>query len=129
MKVFRRYAVIRAVDPALEHRPERLHAVRVSHAADVFADAVVHRFVADAVEQIGDVVIRGRTIGVERRAVCDRVFDEIPQGFAVCRCDNPRLDLAGLAILRSDNGGFARSAAPRVELLGLLLVAFLAAEV
>ena len=49
VQVFGRDAVIRAVEPAFEHRPERLHAVSVCLPTHVFAGAVVDRPMTDAI--------------------------------------------------------------------------------
>ena len=53
--------VVRAHDAALEHRPEGLNAVRVSHVADVLTDGVLDRFV-----RVGDALVGDRFIRVDR---------------------------------------------------------------
>ena len=62
LQMLRADLVERALVRPFQHRPVRLNAVRVRHAADVLTDRVLDGLVVE-----GDAVVGGRIVGVDRR--------------------------------------------------------------
>ena len=123
LQVWRAHPVIGAVVPALEHRPERLHAIGVRLAANVLAQRVLHgRMVRQAL--VGAVLVR-----VDRRIQVRLAGDEPLQDRLGLVADWSGHNLVRIAVTHSQYGSLASRPSPGVPLLVPMLVAFLAADV
>ena len=124
VKVLGAELVIDALVAPLQHRPERLHAVRVGHAVNVFLRTVLDRRMGPPQPRVGQRVVR----------VDHRIRRRVPMHEALKR----RLVRKGyrhggylirLPVFGPDDGGLANRSAPLALLLVLVLVGLFPADV
>ena len=117
------HVVVGAVVSPLEHCPERFHAVGVRLVVYELAYAVPDRYV------VWKSLVSGVFVRVDGSTGGNAVRDEGLQGRPVLVVDDRHADGFGLAVLGTYQDGLAYAASSGSELLGFVLVAFLAADV
>lgn len=125
-KMFRRDLMVDASQPALENRPNALDSVHAGLLANELADAMVDGLVIE--KERSKVSINRRFIRVNGRADLDIIIDGLVQIRRISIRDMAGLQSAA-TLTHAENNGLADRTAPHVELLGLVLIAFLAADV
>ena len=126
VKVLEAGVVIDTMDAALHDRPDALNPVRVNIIADILARAVVDALVG--VEQAVQSDIGPMLVRVQRRADFNMIVDGALQG--VRRGVGDHASLGAIAALtHTQHRRLADRAAPGFQLLALVLVGFLAADI
>ncbi len=118
------HLVVNAVIAAFEQGPERFNAVRMHVAPDVFAVAMVHNRMANAL----DATVGAVLVGVERRTLGDGFTDGLLQAVTVSAGNHGGADFA-IAGLGPKDDCLAHSTPARVHPLAGVLILFFAADV
>ena len=118
--------VVNPMQAALHDRPHALDGVRVNAVADVFARAVVDTLMG--VEQPVEPEVSAMLVRVERGARLDVAVNGAVKRVGGRVRDDPGLRPTAL-LAHPQHGSLADRAAPSVELLALVLVGFLAANI
>ena len=125
-KMLRANVVEGAVDATLQDGPDAFDAVGRNAIADIFASAVIDGFVRET--RCSQTAITAMLVCVQRRAGFDARVDFSMQRFGIGSADRLRHG-AATPLPHAKYRCLADSAAPGAELLGRVLVAFLAAEI
>ena len=115
--------VERAFVGAFKEAPKALDPGRVRHVADVLTSRVPDRFV------VREPLVSTVVIGIDHRTWYGVAFDKPLQRRRVGMLDDACGHAVRLPILRANHGGFSHRSAPRVELLPLVFIALLAADI
>ena len=124
VKVLDAHVMIHAVIAAFQACPVGLHTVGVRHAPNVLGDAVLNGLMGT-----GNALIGPRIVGIDHRVRLGVALYEPLQCRRVGRFDNLTGDLAGVSVLHADDRRLADGSAPGVQLLRLVLIPFLPADV
>lgn len=126
VQMLRAGVVIDTMDAALHDRPHAFDPVGVNTVADVFARAVVDALVG--VEQPVEPEVSAVLVRVERRAGLNVAVDRPVKGVGRRVGDHASLG-ASASLSHPQHGSLADRAAPGIELLALVLVGFLTANI
>ena len=108
---------------AFKEAPKAPDPGRVRHVADVLTSRVPDRFV------VREPLVSTVVIGIGHRTWYGVAFDKPLQRRRVGMLDDACGHAVRLPILRANHGGFSHRSAPRVELLPLVFIALLAADI
>ena len=104
------HAVISAIEPAFEHRPEALHSVCVSLPSDIFPKAMLDRISIQS-------LVSSAVIGVELRSGNGYGTNELADRCFIDREGDLGGNLFGLAVFDSDDRSLANRPSSCFQLL------------